>query len=724
MKKFNFNSKGFKTEKKAFIGYETFIISGIIIAFAISGIVEVSWGKYQPLTWFVKVFGFWAKPLFWTILYLAIMEFFRRKVHRALISKLSSILIFVIASTIMFNTKSGLLGTYTFKMLNTIINEVWFWKLLSVVLYAVSISLMLFKAPFTLLFNFYNLIIQIVSKGKKLSIKKETKTPQAMQKDATVIVEGNMPYTPIKEVEETNTSAKPTGYSKKVKSIFDLIDDGPIEEAASLETSKNNRKTISPSISQSSKNGQKPSVKYKVPSKELLRDVVSNEKNDKNIASAKYTSEPLIMVLSEFNIPAKIENIIVGPSITRYELKIPSHIKVSKITSLEDNIKMMLQARSIRIQAPIPGKALIGIEIPNRYTSLVDFKSVIKDQPKNQAKNPLSVVLGKNIEGKSAWLEINKTPHMLVAGATGSGKSVCINTILASILLHATPYQVRLLLIDPKMVEFTPFKGIPHLLAPIITDPTEAMFALAQVVEDMQSRYKLLAEFGVRKIEDYNDKVPKSQRLPFIIIIIDELADLMMAASKEVETSIARITQKARAAGIHLIVSTQRPSTDIVTGLIKSNIPTRISFAVPTSIDSRTILDSPGAEKLLGKGDMLVKTSGTGSERYQGAFIGEEELESIISASKAQAEPSYSELYLNLKEKFSSGISSSANASSDALFNDVKRFVIETQKASSSLLQRKFSIGYGRAARLIDALEAQGVVGPARGSKPRDVLIK
>ena len=295
---------------------------------------------------------------------------------------------------------------------------------------------------------------------------------------------------------------------------------------------------------------------------------------------------------------------------------------------------MMLQARSIRIQAPIPGKALIGIEIPNRYPSLVDFKSVIKLQPKEQRKNPLSCAIGKDIEGNPAWLEINKTPHMLVAGATGSGKSVCINTIISSIILHAKPDEVRLLLVDPKMVEFTPFKNIPHLLAPIITDPKVATYALAQAVEDMESRYKLLAEAGVRKIEDYNAKVKKSQRLPYIVIIIDELADLMMVASKDVETSIARITQKARAAGIHLILATQRPSTDVVTGLIKSNIPTRISFAVPTSIDSRTILDSMGAEKLLGKGDMLVKASGIGFERYQGAFIDDDELELIVEQAK------------------------------------------------------------------------------------------
>ena len=711
----------FKAEKKNFIGYETFIVSGLILLFCILGLAQIKFDVFKfsidPYSWMNTLLGFWTRPAFVIILYFAIMEFFRRKPHRALISKTSSILLFFIASTILFKQESGLLGVGIDKVTQAFINERWVWIIISLLFYLMSFSLLFFKRPFTLIAKIYNFFRGVFS-GRRTNI--NIKRDGIISEEDIII-----PQVGSREEVAANDSEV---IKQEASSIFDLMNDetssssySDIEDSLGVKQSSSHKETTSPTP----KASNSPFTNYKLPSKDILKDASLDQKQEKNILSAKSTQEPLVMVMNNFNIPIEIVNVIVGPSVTRYEFKIPSDIKVSKITSIEDNIKMMLQARSIRIQAPIPGKALIGIEIPNRYPSLVDFKSVIKLQPKEQRKNPLSCAIGKDIEGNPAWLEINKTPHMLVAGATGSGKSVCINTIISSIILHAKPDEVRLLLVDPKMVEFTPFKNIPHLLAPIITDPKVATYALAQAVEDMESRYKLLAEAGVRKIEDYNAKVKKSQRLPYIVIIIDELADLMMVASKDVETSIARITQKARAAGIHLILATQRPSTDVVTGLIKSNIPTRISFAVPTSIDSRTILDSMGAEKLLGKGDMLVKASGIGFERYQGAFIDDDELELIVEQAKKQAQPIYSELYTNLKEKFASQSSGGNNdAASDVLFEDVKRFVIETQKASSSMLQRKFSIGYGRAARIIDALEAQGVVGPQKGSRPRDVLIK
>ncbi len=723
MKKFKFENK-LKTEKKNFIGYETFIISGAIIIFCILGIAKIKFSifnfSFNPNLWLTQLLGFWARPTFIFIIYLATMEFIRRKVHRAIISKLSSVFLFFIASTIIFDQKAGLLGVAIDKITQAFINERWVWILISLLLYVASASLFIYKKPFTLFAYMVNFIQEVTGKGQKITIKKETS-----QSSNSDVVMSSAELDAIEEQAEKIVESKASSSSTKVNSVFDLMNDEEKNDNDDFVVNHNSA-TIKPGEYPKKASSPKSTINYKLPSKELLKTTEVDKKVEKNKEQAKSIQEPLVLVMKEFNIPIEIVNIIVGPSVTRYEFKIPSDIKVSRITAIEDNIKMQLQARSIRIQAPIPGKALIGIEIPNRYPSLVDFKSVVKSQPVEQRKNPLSCALGKDIEGKPSWLEINKTPHMLVAGATGSGKSVCINTILASIILHAKPDEVRLLLVDPKMVEFTPFRGIPHLLAPIITNPQEATYGLAQAVEDMEQRYKMLSQMGVRNIEDYNRKVKKADRLPYIVIVIDELADLMMVASKEVETSIARITQKARAAGIHLVLATQRPSTDVVTGLIKSNIPTRISFAVATSIDSRTILDSIGAEKLLGKGDMLVKSAGSAIDRYQGAFIDDDELEAIVSEAKKQATPEYAEQYVNLKEKYAANASgeNSASATSDPLYDEIKRHVIETQKASSSLLMRRFSIGYGRAARIIDALEAQGVVGPAKGSKPRNVLIQ
>ena len=393
---------------------------------------------------------------------------------------------------------------------------------------------------------------------------------------------------------------------------------------------------------------------------------------------------------------------------------------------------LALAAKDVRIQAPIPGKNTIGIELPNKVNASVSFKEVLSKLPSVNEKTILAVGLGKDIMANIKWAEINATPHLLVAGATGSGKSVCINCIIASILMRCKPDQVKLVMVDPKKVELTMYNGIPHLLAPVVTDPKKASIALKNIVAEMERRYDLFEHTKNKNITSYNkfcETHSEYQKLPYIVVIIDELADLMLVAAKEVEDSIMRITQMARAAGIHLIVATQRPSTDVITGVVKANIPSRISFAVSSSIDSRTILDATGAEKLLGKGDMLFLPMGENTPmRIQGAFVSEEELQGIVDYTISQQKASYDE---SLTQDKSSGGSENYNDGyeseeeyDDPLYNEIVDFAIKTGKISASLIQRKYRLGYNRAARIIDLLEERGIVGPQNGSKPREVLVK
>ena len=387
------------------------------------------------------------------------------------------------------------------------------------------------------------------------------------------------------------------------------------------------------------------------------------------------------------------------------------------------------------MEAPIPGKAAVGVEIPNSVASMVTFKEVIKDIPKELQENKLLVPLGKDVSGKTICAQLNKMPHLLIAGATGSGKSVCVNTIICSILMRARPDEVKFILVDPKKVELTNYNGIPHLLTPVVTDPKKAAAVLQEVVVEMERRYDLFAKANVRNIESYNNYVMKKNEdmpldeqlevLPFHVVILDEVADLMMVASKQVEDCIMRIAQMARAAGIHLIVATQRPSTDIITGVIKANIPSRIAFAVSSGVDSRTILDTTGAEKLLGKGDMLFSPMGSSSPiRVQGAFVSDEEVMAICHHTISQQGANYDEKYMNVKLNTSTSSTHSKEEEEDEEYEMCRSFVIEVQKASTSLLQRKFRIGYNKAARIIDQLEADGVIGPQIGSKPREVYIR
>ncbi|MCI5774049.1 MAG: DNA translocase FtsK, partial [Erysipelotrichaceae bacterium] len=422
----------------------------------------------------------------------------------------------------------------------------------------------------------------------------------------------------------------------------------------------------------------------------------------------------------------------IGPSVTKFEVKPDASVKVSKIQGLSDNIKMELAARDIRIEAPIPGKNAVGIEIPNIESTMVKMKELMMGIPKDKEDKPLLFVLGKDLMGKNVYCQLDKMPHLLIAGQTGSGKSVCMNTIITSFLLRCSCDDVKLLLVDPKKVEFTPYHKIPHLLGPVISDPNKANNALKIVVNIMDERYDLFAQIGVRNISVYNEKVKNEgnaenglKPLPYIVVIIDELADLMAVAGKEVELSIQRITQLARAAGIHLIVATQRPSTDVITGIIKANIPSRIAFNVSSGIDSRTIIDQVGAERLLGNGDMLYYPTGEPSPiRLQGVYVTDDEVARICEFVSAQRAPLYDDAFIRLEGVEGNDNTAVMAACDDPLYEEIKEYVVEVQKASASLLQRRFGIGYNRAARMMDVLEDKGIIGPQQGSKPREVYLK
>ena len=475
--------------------------------------------------------------------------------------------------------------------------------------------------------------------------------------------------------------------------------------------------------------------KYTYPPISLLNKPQKTDGKENELA-IKNNIPILEQVLRDFSIEAHVVDTHVGPAVTQYELEVKAGTKISKILSLNREIALALAAKDVRIQAPIPGKSTIGIELPNKNITMVSVREVLTSVPAVKANSKLLAVLGRDIMGNPQWMEINKTPHLLVAGATGSGKSVCINSIIASILMRAKPDEVKLVLVDPKKVELSIYNGVPHLLVPVVTDPKRANVALKRIVAEMERRYDVFEESKTKNIESYNAYIDKKNegksdeekesRMPYIVVIIDELADLMLVAAKEVEDSIMRITQMARAAGIHLIVATQRPSTDVITGVVKANIPSRISFAVSSGIDSRTILDMIGAEKLLGKGDMLFLPQGVNAPlRIQGTFISEEETKKIVDYVCQQQKAQYdSRILMDEEEAGATTMLDSKDDYEEPLYNEIVDFVIEQGKASASLLQRRFRLGYNRAARCIDLLEDRGIVGPQNGSKPREVLVK
>lgn len=473
---------------------------------------------------------------------------------------------------------------------------------------------------------------------------------------------------------------------------------------------------------------------YTLPKFSQIFDPLKPKKNN-NTSFTQANKEILERVLKDFGIAAKVVEIHIGPAVTEYELTVPPATKVNKIVNIDKEIALALAAKDVIIQAPIPGKSTIGIEIPNPTIFSVTLREVLESPQNLKSDAKICAALGKDIMGTPKVFDLTKMPHLLVAGSTGSGKSVCINGIIASILMRYKPSEVKLVLVDPKKVELTNYNGIPHLLCPVVSDPKKASLTLQKVVTEMDNRFQTFSDKEVKNItgynemiEKYNKKHPESpqSKMPYIVVIIDELADLMLVASKEVEDSITRITQLARAAGIHLIVATQRPSTDVITGLIKNNIPSRIAFAVASQIDSRTILDQRGAERLLGKGDMLYFPMGESAPtRIQGCFVNDDEIKRLIDYCKEQGSANYDQAFENVSQNTSSGSGNSAvSGDDDEAYNDVVEFAIQTGKISASLIQRRFRFGYNRAARMMDLLEARGIVGPQNGSKPREVLVK
>ncbi len=468
---------------------------------------------------------------------------------------------------------------------------------------------------------------------------------------------------------------------------------------------------------------EEPALHYDIPSLTLLAKPKQGKQQGKEYRDMQSNARKLEQTLESFGVQARVMQIHRGPTVTRYEVQPAVGVKVSKIVNLADDIALALAAKDIRIEAPIPGKSAIGIEVPNAEVAIVTLREVLENNTYQDIDGKLNVGLGRDISGEPIIANLAKMPHLLVAGATGSGKSVCINGIITSLLFKAKPHEVKLMMIDPKMVELNMYNGIPHLLAPVVTDARRASMALKKVVVEMEKRYELFSKSGTRNIDLYNQMVVQTgtgQPLPFIVVIVDELADLMMVAAGDVEDAICRLAQMARAAGIHLIIATQRPSVDVITGVIKANIPSRIAFGVSSMTDSRTILDMGGAEKLLGRGDMLYLPMGASKPiRVQGAFVSDSEVETVVEYVKNQMTAKYHEDMIPAEPEQSEG-----SQPEDNLYHDAVKLVIDAQTASASLLQRRFRIGYTRAARLIDMMEANKVVGPFEGSKPREVLIK
>ncbi len=568
--------------------------------------------------------------------------------------------------------------------------------------------------------SIFNIVRNITEKTKDMIPEREEKPKKEKTKDKTKNESVSINETDSKlKIVDHNDIDKDKLVVHDISQITKITPEGNNEETPKTEKIETNKQ-------------------YKLPPIELL-DAPKNKKNNTDHQIIEKNIEILEKVLKDFGIIGRVVEVNIGPTVTQYEMELNSGTKVSKLLSINKEISLALAKKDVRIQAPIPGKSTVGIEMPNEHAQSVSLRETIEGMPKSTNTSLLTVALGKDIMGKVKYCAIDKTPHLLVAGATGSGKSVCINGIIISILMKARPDEVKLVMVDPKKVELGIYNGIPHLLTPVVTDPRKASIALKRTVSEMERRYDLFEELGTKNITSYNKlieeknkKLPEDEKynkMPYIVVIVDELADLMLVAGKEVEDSIMRITQMARAAGIHLIIATQRPSTDVITGLIKANIPSRISFAVSSSIDSRTILDMTGAEKLLGKGDMLFLPMGESApDRIQGSFVSEEEIKKVvdytISQQKAQFDSNFMDLDSVDHEKKNNPISNDKEEYDDPLYNEIVEFVVTTGKASASLLQRKFKLGYNRAARIIDLLEERGIIGPQNGSKPREVLIK
>ena len=575
----------------------------------------------------------------------------------------------------------------------------------------ILVLLGIFASVLTFNFNLSNVFAKIFSLFKR---KKKDKVDTANEESIPISNSND-----IKEMPEV----KPLEKEKIIITSMEELKTKPITQESLEKNEPKQEETID--------NGDEY---YRLPKFSEVFDPLKPKK----VNSTTFTQsnkEILERVLRDFGIAAKVVEIHIGPAVTEYELTVPPATKVNRILSIDKEIALALAAKDVIIQAPIPGKSTIGIEIPNPTISSVTLREVLESPQNLKSDAKICAALGKDIMGTPKVFDLTKMPHLLVAGSTGSGKSVCINGIIASILMRYKPTEVKLVLVDPKKVELTNYNGIPHLLCPVVSDPKKASLTLQRVVTEMDRRFQTFSDKEVKNISGYNEMIDKynkkhlespQNKMPYIVVIIDELADLMLVASKEVEDSITRITQLARAAGIHLIVATQRPSTDVITGLIKNNIPSRIAFAVASQIDSRTILDQRGAERLLGKGDMLYFPMGESAPtRIQGCFINDDEIKRLIDFCKNQGTAKYDQAFENVSQNTSSGSGNSATGGEDDdAYNDVVEFAIQTGKISASLIQRRFRFGYNRAARMMDLLEARGIVGPQNGSKPREVLVK
>ncbi|WP_426392632.1 DNA translocase FtsK [Mammaliicoccus sciuri] len=618
----------------------------------------------------------------------------------------------------------GYIGYYAFNVISKLIS-VFGYSLLTILVLLSSVILIMKKRHRDITKSAFDMAqSKTKSKMTNLEQKREEKAKakqlekEKRQKEQPKDVSHLEEVEPVQEIskidkQQTNEEIPIFESQEKLASKRTQQPKQPVQQDHDNHESEMNESTID----------ETENLNYKLPPITILNDPPKSQSVSKKTVQEK--GKLLEATLRNFNVDAKVTQIRIGPAVTQYEVQPAQGVKVNKIVNLSNDIALNLAAKDIRIEAPIPGKSAVGIEVPNEHISMVTLKEVL-----NEAKptsNKLEVALGRDISGEPITAELNKLPHLLVAGATGSGKSVCINGIITSILMNAKPHEIKLMLIDPKMVELNVYNGIPHLLTPVVTNPQKANQALQKIVSEMEKRYDLFQHVGARNIEGYNQFIErtnqemeeKQAQLPYIVVIVDELADLMMVAGKDVESSIMRIAQLARAAGIHLIIATQRPSVDVITGSIKANIPSRIAFAVSSATDSRTILDSGGAEKLLGRGDMLfLSRDSSKPTRIQGAFLSDGEVESVVQHVVGEQTANY------VKEmEPDEPTEANEMESEDALYKEAYLFVVEEQKASASLLQRRFRIGYNRASRLMDDLESNGVIGPQSGSKPRQVLV-
>lgn len=721
-------------------------LTGLILI--LIGIIGFGFGFIGSLLKMFAIFlaGTWWIIILISLIVLGVYMLYKRKMPKFTSSKLIGLYIFfiilLVASHFEFlsitqNPKEIILETYNNYMerissinasnaLNTsgvttvVIGGGFIGALFTALLYGlfgktgtivILVLLGIFASVLTFNFNLSNIFAKIFSLFKR---KKKDKVDTTSE-DVVPISNSN----DVKEIPEV----KPLEKEKIIITSMEELKTKPITQESLEKNELKQEETI--------ENGDEY---YKLPKFSEVFDPLKPKK----VNSTTFTQsnkEILERVLRDFGIAAKVVEIHIGPAVTEYELTVPPATKVNRILSIDKEIALALAAKDVIIQAPIPGKSTIGIEIPNPSISSVTLREVLESPQNLKSDAKICAALGKDIMGTPKVFDLTKMPHLLVAGSTGSGKSVCINGIIASILMRYKPTEVKLVLVDPKKVELTNYNGIPHLLCPVVSDPKKASLTLQRVVTEMDRRFQTFSDKEVKNISGYNEMIDKynkkhpespQNKMPYIVVIIDELADLMLVASKEVEDSITRITQLARAAGIHLIVATQRPSTDVITGLIKNNIPSRIAFAVASQIDSRTILDQRGAERLLGKGDMLYFPMGESAPtRIQGCFINDDEIKRLIDFCKNQGTAKYDQTFENVSQNTSSGSGNSATGGEDDdAYNDVVEFAIQTGKISASLIQRRFRFGYNRAARMMDLLEARGIVGPQNGSKPREVLVK